>query len=116
MKPNTTVYTPIVEAVVNAIEAIDCSGVTDGKIAIRVRRSGQIELDGSLADITSFQIDDNGVGFTDEQRDSFDTLYSDLKLTQGGKGFGRFTYLKYFGTVRVESAVVPVIRTVFVFS
>jgi len=46
---------------------------------------------------------DNGIGFTDENRDSFDTLYSDYKLSQRGKGFGRFTCLKYFEDLEIES-------------
>ncbi len=39
----------------------------------------------------------------DENRDSFDTLYSDFKIRDGGKGFGRFTCLKYFDRLQVES-------------
>src|SRR5690606_4121676 len=54
-------------------------------------------------DITAFQIEDNGIGFTLEHRESFDTLYSDHKIDVGGKGFGRFTALKYFKEVRYSS-------------
>lgn len=99
----TTVYTAIVEIVVNAIEAIESRGRQDGQVLIRAYRSAQLEADGSVPDIQSFEIEDNGVGFTDEQRDSFDTLYSDLKIKDGGKGFGRFICLKYFDNLRVES-------------
>lgn len=56
-----------------------------------------------MPDIQGFEIEDNGVGFTDENRDSFDTLYSDLKIKEGGKGFGRFICLKYFDRLQVES-------------
>jgi anti-sigma regulatory factor (Ser/Thr protein kinase) len=99
----TTVYTAIVEVVVNAIEAIHARGEAGGRVLIRAYRSAQLEADGSLPEIQSFEIEDNGVGFTDEHRDSFDTLYSDLKIKEGGKGFGRFICLKYFDDVRVES-------------
>jgi hypothetical protein len=99
----TTVYTPIVEVVVNAIQAIESNGGTDGKIAIRVRRAEQFEIDGGLPDVHSFEVEDNGIGFTDENRQSFDTLYTDLRISQGGKGFGRFTCLKYFENLHVES-------------
>jgi len=38
-------------------------------------------------------IEDDGVGFNDANIASFDELYSDKKMHQGGKGRGRFTYL-----------------------
>lgn len=103
IRANTTVYTPIVEVVVNAIQAIESNGRTDGEIFIRVHRDGQLEMDGGLPEVRSFEIQDNGIGFTDENRQSFDTLYTDLKISEGGKGFGRFTCLKYFDNVHVES-------------
>jgi hypothetical protein len=102
----TTVYTPIVETVVNAIEAIEEQPPAGGgRIAIRVLRSQQIELDldTALRDIVGFEFEDNGIGFTDEHRNSFDMLYTDLKIKQGGKGFGRFVCLKYFEDVLVDS-------------
>lgn len=103
IRANTTVYTPVVEMVVNAIQAIDEAGRKGGKVSIRVHRSGQAEIDGSLPDVAGFDIEDNGIGFTKPHRDSFDTLYTDLKITEGGKGFGRFTCLKYFEDLHVKS-------------
>jgi hypothetical protein len=103
IRASTTVYTPLVEVVVNSIQAIESSRVSEGKVAIRVRRDAQLEADGSLSEIDGFEIEDNGIGFTDEHRESFDTLYGDLKISEGGKGFGRFTCLKYFENVDVES-------------
>lgn len=103
IRANTTVYTPIVEVVVNAIQAIESNGGTDGKIAIRVRRAEQLQMDGNLTEVHSFEIQDNGIGFNDENRQAFDTLYTDLKISEGGKGFGRFTCLKYFENLHVES-------------
>ncbi len=103
IRANTTVYTAIVEVVVNAIDAIEAKGISDGKVLIRAHRSAQLETDGNLPEVTGFEIEDNGVGFTEEHRDSFDTLYSDLKIKDGGKGFGRFVCLKYFDRFQVES-------------
>jgi len=103
IRANTTVYTPIIEMIVNGIQAIDETGRKDGKVKIRVQRSGQVELDDALPEVTGFEVEDNGIGFTDEHRNSFDTLYTDLKITEGGKGFGRFTVLKYFEELRVKS-------------
>lgn len=103
IRANTTVYTPVVEMIVNAIQAIDESGRTDGRVSIRALRSSQTELDGSLPEVSSFEVEDNGIGFTDAHRNSFDTLYTDLKIEEGGKGFGRFTGLKYFEDLHVQS-------------
>ena len=54
-------------------------------------------------EIENIEIIDNGIGFTDENRNSFDTLYSDQKISEGGKGFGRFICLKYFENLNVDS-------------
>ena len=102
IRSNTTVYTPVVETIVNAIQAIDESVRIDGKVSIRVQRSSQNEADG-LPEVSSLEVEDNGVGFTNAHRDSFDTLYTDLKIEEGGKGFGRFTCLKYFEDLHVKS-------------
>ena len=96
IRTNTTVYSPVIELIVNAIQAIDESGRTNGRVSVRALRSSQANLDGSLPDIIGFEIEDNGIGFSDEHRNSFDTLYTDRKISEGGKGFGRFTCLKYF--------------------
>ncbi|QEY15786.1 ATP-binding protein [Cellvibrio sp. KY-GH-1] len=99
----TTVYTPIVEVIVNAIQAIEAKALDNGSIEIIIERSAQDDIERGIRSVESFLIKDNGVGFTQENRDSFDTLYSDYKLSQGGKGFGRFTCLKYFENLKVKS-------------
>ena len=53
--------------------------------------------------VTSFIVKDNGIGFTDDNRESFDTLYSDYRNSRGGKGFGRFICLRYFDGLEVKS-------------
>lgn len=104
IRSSTTVYTPIVEVIVNAIQAIeDKENINEGKIRVTLKRSPQVEIDGSLPNIESISVIDNGIGFTDNNRDSFDTLYSDYKIMQGGKGFGRFTCLKYFKDLHIDS-------------
>jgi len=76
----TTVYTPVVEMIVNAIQAIDETGSKDGKVSIRARRITQSTIDKSLPEITGFDIEDNGVGFTDKHRAAFDELYTAQKI------------------------------------
>ena len=103
IRATTTIYTPVVEIIVNAIQAIDEHGRSDGRVLVRVLRSSQFEIDGGRPDVTGFEIQDNGIGFTREHRDSFDTLYTDRRIAEGGKGFGRFICLKYFENLRVNS-------------
>jgi hypothetical protein len=103
IRSGTNIYTPLVELVVNAIQAIDQKGVRNGLIQIEILRSGQADIIDRLEDIDGFIVKDNGVGFTKSNRDSFDTLYTEQKIADGGKGFGRFTCLKYFNQVKVAS-------------
>lgn len=103
IRSGTSVYTPITEVVVNAIQAIEETGSKKGLIEIRATRSKQMELDEPLPKISGFTIIDNGIGFTDAHRESFDTLYTAHKLSEGGKGFGRFTCLKYYENINYVS-------------
>ncbi|MEE8057630.1 MAG: ATP-binding protein [Pseudomonadales bacterium] len=102
-RSGTNVYTPLVEVIVNAIQAIESNAQRDGEITIVVKRSTQMEMEESLPAVEGFEARDNGIGFNEANRESFDTLYSDQKISEGGKGFGRFTCLKYFEDLRVES-------------
>lgn len=103
IRSTTNVYTPIIETIVNAIQAIDETGNNNGMVLIRVQRSKQVYINDSLPEIVGFEIEDNGIGFTDIHRNSFDTLYTDNKINVGGKGFGRFTCLKYFEDLHIKS-------------
>lgn len=96
IRSGTSVYTPVTEVIVNAIQAIEELQPPNGLVEIRAIRSAQVDLDEPLPEITGFIVIDNGIGFTDVHRKSFDTLYSAQKLAEGGKGFGRFTCLKYY--------------------
>jgi hypothetical protein len=106
IRSTTTVFTPIVETVVNAIDAIEQSSRTNAEVHIRVRRSSQreVDLEGEESSrILDVVVADGGIGFTQENRDSFDTLYSAQKILRGGKGFGRLTCLRYFEDVLIDS-------------
>ena len=108
-KADTTVYTPVVEVLVNAIQAIEQKRklenppTTEGRVSVHVQRAAQQAIDDGLSEIIGFNIEDNGIGFVQENRDSFDTLYSDQKIAEGGKGFGLFTCLRYFKEVDITS-------------
>ena len=104
IRSKSNVYTPLIEGIVNSIDSIKTSKISNGVISIIVKRENTIDFEDSLPNIKSVEIHDNGIGFTQVNRDSFDTLYSlHKKKDFGGKGFGRFMYLKYFSSVRVES-------------
>lgn len=103
IKSGTNVYSPLIEVVVNAIQAIDSRGIDDGRVEIFVMRSSQDEMNEEQSEVESFLVVDNGIGFNEVNRQAFDTLYTDNKLSQGGKGFGRFTCLKYFNDLHIES-------------
>lgn len=104
IKAQTTYLTPIIEAVCNSIDSI--GNLPNGTIDIMAIRDGQKSYEGNTSvsgSIIGFDIIDNGAGFTEANRDSFDTYLSGHKYEAGGKGFGRFMYLKYFKKVSVDS-------------
>jgi hypothetical protein len=103
IRSKTSIYTPIVEAVVNSIQAIAELGGRSGRISIIIKRDNTLEFEGILSPIRSIEIHDTGMGFNQKNRDSFDTFYSEIKKNIGGKGFGRFMFLKYFDNVNVSS-------------
>lgn len=103
IRSGTNIYTPLVELVVNAIQSIDAKGIQNGLVEIEVLRNGQADMVDRLEDVDGFRVKDNGIGFTKTNRDAFDTLYTEQKIADGGKGFGRFTCLKYFDRVKVSS-------------
>lgn len=106
---------PVYEAVINSIHAIEDAdlGPEQGKIAVEILRkakTGQLGLDeakkrgpDAREDIIGFKVTDNGIGFTDENMESFCTLDSDYKADKGGRGIGRLLWLKAFDRVRVAS-------------
>lgn len=103
IRTGTTAYTPVIELIVNAIEAIGERGAGRGRIDVRILRTGAEDIIERMRNVDGFTVIDDGVGFTLKNRDAFDTFYTDNKASEGGKGFGRFTCLKYFEDVRVES-------------
>lgn len=105
----TNVYTPIIEAVVNSIDAIRDSGNDNGNIIITLYRTPQEALQFGNQDenetppVNSIRISDNGIGFDSKNLDSFEYIYTENKASRGGKGFGRFVYLKYFKQAKISS-------------
>ena len=95
----------ILEAVINSIHSIlerqsQDHSFQDGYINIIVDKNKD-NLFGK--EISSVTIEDNGVGFTTENMDSFLTIESQRKIKYGGKGVGRFSWLKVFSQAEIVS-------------
>ncbi len=73
-----------------------------GRITIEIVRQRE-QLDIDVPPISGFRITDNGIGLDDNNYDSFNTAFSAHKLSRGGKGLGRFTWLKAFERAKIES-------------
>ena len=112
--PKSHALLPLLEAVVNGIQAIDARSGDDlerGRLSVRIQRSPQEGLDlgpagpghVALKPIVGFIVEDNGVGFTPENMISFETLDSDHKAAIGCRGVGRLLWLKAFDRVSIRS-------------
>jgi hypothetical protein len=97
---------PLFEAIVNSIQAVEeYSSTNTGIININIVRSTQkaLNFEGieKLPDIIDFYITDNGIGFNEKNYESFNYAHSTYK--KGGKGIGRFTWLRAFTKAEIES-------------
>lgn len=98
---------PLFEAISNSVHAIVSGEVTTGEIVVElIRHSHQQDLltvNAEEMPITGFVITDNGIGFTEPNMLSFCEADSPFKASIGGKGIGRFAWLKFFDRASVES-------------
>ena len=93
---------PLYEAISNALQAIDEAHTATGEVIVHIHRERDL-LDGESEPIVGFRIVDTGIGLTDDNFESFSTSYSAKKEKIGGKGLGRFAYLKVFEQAKIES-------------
>ena len=107
--PKNRPLIPLYEAVVNSLHAIEERRKTDhtfsdGKIHISILRDEQMLLDtNDIPSVDGFAITDNGVGFNEQNMKSFFESDSTYKAELGGKGVGRFSWLKAFSSVDISS-------------
>jgi hypothetical protein len=97
---------PLFESISNAMDAIAeaDNGLNAGNIDIHlIRRADLGSKSDELPLINSMTVSDDGVGFTDENLKSFEEAYTQAKVKLGGKGVGRFTYLKVFNKIQIKS-------------
>ncbi|SMP18136.1 hypothetical protein [Chryseobacterium profundimaris] len=106
--PNNKVLLPLYEAIVNSIHAIEDLKLDEkGLIEVELVRLNQEEIEyadlSKLPPIKDFIIRDNGIGFTEENYESFNFAHSSYKYERGGKGIGRITWLRAFDRAIIES-------------
>ncbi len=99
LKQNISFYQPMLEAIVNSLEA------KASNIDIFINTTKQKTLLDNIERVTvcGYTITDNGVGFNKENRNSFTNYLSSYKQKLGCKGIGRFTWLKIFEKITVNS-------------
>lgn len=110
LSPSKSLW-PLFETVINSIQSLEDSDVSDKKIVIEALRPKDVQLKtdakGKLVEeqshFESFVVLDNGNGFNSKNYNSFLEAYSQLKVKKGCKGIGRFLWLKAFDKVSVES-------------
>ncbi|MEW5821252.1 MAG: hypothetical protein AB1782_13750, partial [Cyanobacteriota bacterium] len=104
---------PLFETIVNSLQAIEDikTTQTDYKGEIKVYLIREKEDDSQLSidlgkenrQIHSFRIIDNGIGFNNKNYGDFKKSDTTSKKEKGGKGIGRFSWLKAFEKVRIYS-------------
>lgn len=113
--PRTKPLMPLFETIVNSIYAIEERQQNEDKIKgyinIEIIREPQMRvqtegIDSSINDITGFVVTDNGVGFDENNMKSFFQSDSTYRAEKGGKGVGRFAWLKAFKEADIESSFI----------
>ncbi|MEK6371222.1 MAG: ATP-binding protein [Acidobacteriota bacterium] len=108
LKAGNALY-PLFEAVSNSIDAIEAlhGDLSAGRIIIELLRDttqDQLDMEADRVDpIRAIRVTDNGIGFTAENFAAFDEADTEYKLELGGKGVGRFTWLRVFTLTSVDS-------------
>lgn len=98
---------PLFEAISNAIDAIEehRNGFSNHLVRIRLVATHDLAHQGGddVLALDGFDIADDGVGFDDANLASFQEAHTLSKVKVGGKGVGRFTFLKVFSSVQIRS-------------
>lgn len=91
---------PLFEAVSNSIHAIEDrfkkKWTEKGRIEVHIVRDQNT--------VKKIIIKDNGIGLDDHNFDSFLRTDSEYKQAKGGKGIGRFSWIKCFNDIKIQSA------------
>lgn len=98
---NATIQTPLFEAIANSLDA----GASQVIIRLypTVGEKEGLESGNLPKRVEEYDVEDNGEGFTEENRKAFVEAYTENKKASGGKGIGRFAALRFFDHVDIES-------------
>ncbi|WP_045959825.1 ATP-binding protein [Acholeplasma palmae] len=99
----TDLWFPLFEAVINSFQSIqERDKSNSGNITIKITRKNST-LPDDIGEIDTIEILDDGIGFNDKNFDAFRTSDTDNKIVIGGKGVGRLTWAKVFGSAVIDS-------------
>ena len=97
---NVTVNDVLKEAVMNSIQA----NATDIRINLEYEYNQNIDRNSSnLGNLCKIIVNDNGEGLNSKNLNAFFEVATENKKSLGGKGLGRFSFLKIAGSVSIES-------------
>lgn len=97
---NVTVNDVLKEAVMNSIQA----NATDIRINLEYEYNQNIDSNSSnLGNLCKIIVNDNGEGLNSKNLNAFFEVATENKKSLGGKGLGRFSFLKIAGSVSIES-------------
>lgn len=105
---------PLFEAIANSYHSIEESGREDGQITVRIERVEETlsfgdnlenlpKYEPSKSPINGFTVEDNGIGFDNIRFNAFVEADTDYRASLGGKGIGRYSWLKAFKVVSINS-------------
>ena len=100
--PKTKGIYALFEAVVNSLQSIEDAENKNPYIHINIIRE-EVFNNNFISNIRDIEIIDNGIGFNAENFTSFKRFDSTHKIAKGCKGLGRFSWLKVFERVSVNS-------------
>ena len=97
---NVTVNDVLKEAVMNSIQA----NATDIRINLEYEYNQSIDNESSnLGNLYKIIVSDNGEGLNSKNLNAFFEVGTENKINLGGKGLGRFSFLKIARSVNIES-------------
>jgi hypothetical protein len=96
-------YYSIFEAISNSIDSYRSLNKPIRILVEFYRDNTGLDFGSETKNYQKIRIIDKGIGFNKENYDSFNTSDSSYKEAYGGKGLGRFSWLKVFEEVKIES-------------
>lgn len=107
--PRTKPLLPVFEAIVNSFQSL-CETDEGGWIEIEIDRV-KILTEGEDSEVQRVIVRDNGPGFNAKNFGHFTTSDTLHKVSIGGKGIGRFTWLSVFEKAEIDSTYCVESRT-----